>query len=209
MLCNENRSMARQVAVKQADQVFVSTPDLLEFIPNSIWLPQPVDVSDIDALAPTNKPNKDTSGTITIAHAPTSTNLKGSSYVEEAINELQSKGLDIELHLLTGLSHKEVISAIHHADIVIDQLLTGSYGVVSIEAMALGKPVICYIREDMVEQYDEDLPIVSASPLDLVEKLSNLIEQRAEWPKFSAQSKAYVRRVHHVASVSKKLICYY
>ena len=40
---------------------------------------------------------------------------------------------------------------IRESDVVIDQILMGTYARLAIESMALGKPVICYLREDLFE----------------------------------------------------------
>src|SRR6058998_2007963 len=40
------------------------------------------------------------------------------------------------------------------ADLLVDQLLTGWYGAVAVEMMALGKPVVCYLREDDLKFID-------------------------------------------------------
>ena len=37
------------------------------------------------------------------------------------------------------------------ADVIVDQLRCGSHGVFAVEAMATGKPVLCYIRDELVE----------------------------------------------------------
>ena len=46
------------------------------------------------------------------------------------------------------MSNEEVIKLIQRADLVIDQLVIGWYAMFAIEAMSLGKPVICNLRSD-------------------------------------------------------------
>ncbi len=210
MQCNENRALARKIAATQADRVFVSTPDLVEFIPGAIWLPQPVDIDDIDAIVAHEKPRSPASGRkITIVHAPTATNLKGSRFVEQAISSLQTQGYDVELKLLTGMSHAEVIKAMYRADIVIDQLLIGAYGVVSIEAMALGKPVVCHIREDLLPVYGVDMPLAKASPENLQDCLVKMIDTFELWTKKKENLKKYAQHVHTPENVYERLSAFY
>ena len=206
MLCSENRALARRVAATQADRVFVSTPDLVEFVPGAIWLPQLVDIDEIDAIIADEKPySSKPGGRITIAHAPTATNMKGSRFVEEAISDLQKRGYEVELKLLTGMSHAEVIKAMYRADIVIDQLLNGAYGVVSIEAMALRKPTVCFIREDLMTVYGNELPIWSASVHDLSERLVALIENKSRWREIGEKSRQYVENTHAAEAVFARM----
>ncbi|GAK00997.1 hypothetical protein JCM19055_4134 [Geomicrobium sp. JCM 19055] len=45
------------------------------------------------------------------------------------------------------------MKAYQKATVVIDQLRIGSYANLTMESMALGKPVICYVREDLVSKF--------------------------------------------------------
>ena len=47
---------------------------------------------------------------------------------------------------VTRLPHAEAMKLYAQADLVIDQLLAGWYGGFAVETMAMGKPVVCYIR---------------------------------------------------------------
>jgi hypothetical protein len=52
------------------------------------------------------------------------------------------------------------------ADLLVDQLLAGWYGGVAVEFMALGKPVVCYLRESdlrfLPEAMRRQIPIIRA-----------------------------------------------
>ena len=60
-------------------------------------------------------------------------------------------------------------------DIIIDQLIVGWYGVLSIEGMCMGKPVMCYIQQDLSEIYPK-LPILNTNPNSIRMDLIKLIE---------------------------------
>ena len=64
-------------------------------------------------------------------------NVKGTTYIEEAIKSLVSK-YDFQYIRITGFNHDELVEKLCQADIVIDQMLIGSYGILAIEAMHLG-----------------------------------------------------------------------
>ena len=53
----------------------------------------------------------------------------------------RGQGLDADLEIVEGLHHDEAFERYRNADIVVDQLHAGWYGLLAIECMALGKPV--------------------------------------------------------------------
>lgn len=206
--CNANRKQMREWARDHADHVFVSTPDLVEFIPGAIWLPQaaPVAVMRDNALIH-EQPGRD--DVIRIAHAPSAPALKGTDFVKSAVEQLRAEGLNVELVLLTGMSHDRVLKAIAESDLVIDQLLIGAYGVVAIEAMALGKPTICYIRDDLRALYPDELPIISATIRNLRDVIVEVVERRQEWRAIGEAGYSYARTYHEQAQVARRLSsCY-
>jgi glycosyltransferase involved in cell wall biosynthesis len=213
MACNANRKEIRRWADAHADNILVSTPDLLEFFERAVWLPQSVPVAAIHASARLERrPQRTLRGRrakIRIAHAPSSPRLKGTHYIREAVAELAAEGQLIELVELTGMAHVNVLKALAVSDIVVDQLLIGSYGVVTIEALALGKPTICYIRDDLRLHYSEELPVLAASVATIKDTIIDLIERREEWPAIGATSISYAWRVHDETAVAKRLMALY
>jgi len=69
-----------------------------------------------------------------------------------------------------------------------------------VEMMALGKPVVCYIREEDLKfipgQMKDDLPIVNANTDTIYEVLSRLVEQQDQLHLIGERSRAYVERWH-------------
>ena len=67
------------------------------------------------------------------------------------------------------------------ADIVVDQLIYGWWGSTAVESMALGKPVICFLRPSwkkfFLNQFTEisQLPIVEANASNIYDVLKNLV----------------------------------
>lgn len=79
-----------------------------------------------------------------IVHSPSNGRIKGTEFIVDAIGRLKQK-YSLDFQLLTDMSNAEVKAKFYDADIVIDQLIIGEYGMVSIEAMAFGKPVVCFL----------------------------------------------------------------
>lgn len=202
MLCSANRDRAYDVAVELADGIFVSTPDLLDFVPGSIWLPPPIDLQALDELSRKIDYKQDT-GKIVVAHAPTSRMIKGSRYVIEAVEALQRESYNIELKLIENMPYEAALAEYVKADIVIDQLLIGWYGLVSIEMMALRKPVICYIREDLRQYVSDEIPLISANILNLKDVLRSLIERPDSWKSQGERGRKYVEKYHEAGKVAE------
>ena len=96
------------------------------------------------------------------------------------------------------------------ADIVVDQLNAGWYGLFAIEAMALGKPVVTFLHDEAVARTEEAfgirVPIVSATADTLVERLRPLVEDAEERRRIGAESRAYVEHVHDVDRIADRLL---
>jgi len=83
----------------------------------------------------------------------------------------------------------------------------------ALEAMALGKPVVTYLKEDAVRRTEEafgiTVPIVSATKETLVERLRPLVESADERRRIGAASRAYVERVHDANRIADRLLDLY
>jgi glycosyltransferase involved in cell wall biosynthesis len=144
-----------------------------------------------------------------IIHAPTNTNVKGTEYVLQAIKRLERKGLSFEFKLIEKMKHEEALKLYRRADIVIDQLLIGSFGIFSLEAMAFGKPVVCYIRDGLTEKYPGKLPLVNANPETLYDILKNLVKNQQRRHKYGVKGRRYVEENYDSIMVAKQLATLY
>ena len=143
-----------------------------------------------------------------VVHAPSNREKKGTRWVIEACAQL-----DVELDVVEGVPHEEARERYARADIVVDQLNAGWHGVFALESMALGKPVVTYLKEDVVERsaagYGIRIPIVPATKETLVEALRPLVEQPALRREIGAQSRAYVEQVHDIDRIADRLLDVY
>jgi len=144
-----------------------------------------------------------------VVHAPSHKEVKGTKFVEKAVQELKKKGLDFEYIRVQGVSHEKAIQIYSGADIIVDQLTLGSHGIFACEGMAFGKPVICYIHEEMLSTYPEGFPIVNANPLTIEAVLEELIISAEKRHIIGKQSRKYVEEVHDFRRVAKRLINIY
>jgi len=79
--------------------------------------------------------------------------------------------------------------------------------------MALGKPVLSYLKDDALEQteraYGTQVPIVRVTKETLRERLQELVASPDERRRIGAQSRAYVERVHDADRVADRLLDLY
>ena len=160
---------------------------------------------DLAAIEPAPPPERERP---LIVHAPSSRRRKGSEHVIAAVD-----GLDADLELVEGLHHDEAFERYRAADIVVDQLNAGWYGLFAIEAMALGKPVVTFLHDEAVRRTEEAfgtrVPIVSATAETLREALRPLVADAARRRELGAASRAYVERVHDLETVTDRLLALY
>lgn len=142
-----------------------------------------------------------------IVHAPSKPELKGTSHIVQAINNLAQK-YDFRFQLVHGLKQDEAVRIYQEADIIIDQLLAGTYGVFAIEGMALGKPVVCYITDEMKAEFPEELPIISANHETIEKVIESLLLDGECRHEVGVRSRAYAEHYHNhtvIACVLEKI----
>jgi hypothetical protein len=143
---------------------------------------------------------------IKIIHAPNHRQFKGTKYLVEVVDRLKRQGYEIELQLIEKIANREALQRYIEADIIAEQFLIGWHGYLAIEGMALGKPVVCFIR-DPIRDYPlgRDCPIVSANPDGLEETLLWLIENPKIRVDLGKKGRAYVEAVFSLESVGRRL----
>ncbi|MEO7990193.1 MAG: glycosyltransferase [Chryseolinea sp.] len=191
--------------LRYADVVLVSEPDLFDVVPDAILSPQ---VIDTRYWTSTSRPKSEQDGIIRIVHAPSSRRKKGTDFIEEAIKNLKQKGYPVELVLAENLPHHKIRELYEMSDIGVDQVLYGWHGKVSVELMALGKPVICNI-EERLRKYRPDLPILHGEPKNLESVLEELIKNPERRAAIGAESIHYAARYHDVEVIADELLTLY
>jgi glycosyltransferase involved in cell wall biosynthesis len=187
---------------RKADAQVVGSYDAIRWVPEAEVIPPGVDLARIQP-APTSDRTRPL-----IVHAPSSRRRKGTEHVIAA-----AAGLDADLELVEGLHHDEAFERYRGADIVVDQLNAGWYGLFAIEAMALGKPVVTFLHDEAVRRTEDAfgtrVPIVSATAETLREALRPLVADAARRRELGAASRAYVAHVHDLETVTDRLLGLY
>jgi len=187
---------------RRADAQIVGSFDAARWIPEAEVVPPGIDLTAIEPVPPR------TVGPLRVAHAALSRRRKGTELIVAVCKELS-----LELDVIENVRHHEVGRRLAEADIVVDQLNSGWYGLFAIEAMAYGKPVIGYIHEEAAartaEAFGVDLPIVRTTKEGLADDLGALVASDDERRARGAGGRAYVERVHDADSMADRLIAIY
>ena len=185
-----------------ADAQIVGSYDAARWIPEADVVPPGI---DLGAIAPV-PPRVD--GQLRIAHAALSRRRKGTELVVAACDEL---GLDLDV--IENVRHDEVGPRLARADIVVDQLNSGWYGLFAIEAMAYGKPVVGYIHDEAATRtaaaFGVEVPVVRTTKETLATDLRTLARSDEERRSRGAAGRTYVERVHDADKMADRLIDIY
>lgn len=189
-----------------ADGIYALNPDLLHVLPRRARFLPYANV-DLDVWKP---PCEQHNPTPVIVHAPTHRHVKGTDIVLAAVEKLKAEGAAFEFVLVEHMSHVEARRAYERADIAIDQLFAGWYGGFAVEMMALGKPVIGYLREDDLKflptEQRGEVPIVSVGPAGLVDALRELLQSPRSYLKdIGRRSRRYVEKWHDPLKIAARL----
>ncbi len=185
-----------------AQRHFVLNPDLIHHAPQATFLPY----AALDPREWMPLPPSPAGGTLRVVHSPTDRSIKGTHYVVEAVERLQREGLPLELVLVEGKTREEARRIYEAGDIFVDQVLVGWYGGFAVEAMALARPVLCYIRESDLRfvppAMAADLPVVRTTPATLADDLRRLALDPALRAEFGARGRAFVETHHDPRTIA-------
>lgn len=203
---SSDRKNTVQLKFSKYDAQVLSTPEMLLYVredlfPNPKTLFQRIDLKDFQPVFPeiSNRKPK-------IVHSPSAPIAKGTPYIEKVIAELKETH-DFDFVYLTGMSRNEVLKEIQTADIFLDQIVCGSYGMASCEAMAFGKPVMCYLLPELFELgLPSDCPIVNTNPSNLKENLVQLLSDPELRNCTGIKSRSFVETYHDSNKIAPQLV---
>lgn len=202
-ICDDTKAKSRLIHVKKYADVMLSMGDMIEYTPGSrndifYWA---IDLKKWEYIGV----NKD-SCPVKIVHAPNHPQFKGTRFLQQEIEKLQKQGYPIELILITKMSNEEAKEYYKQADIVGEQFIIGWHGNFAVEAMALGKPLICYIRKpELYSPQGIECPIVNANPDNLRDTLITLIENPDLRYDLGVKGRQYVEEVFSQEKVGARM----
>jgi len=208
-ICDDESGDTNILAISRYATAVFSIGDLIEYTPGSrndlFFWPLDLEAEEGEKYRP-RYPSELSESPIRIVHAANHRHFKGTHYLIDAVDRLRTEGLQIELELVEGIPNREALELYRAADIVFDQCLIGFHGYVAIEAMALGKPLIAYIRKP--EKYlldDEKCPIINCKPDQIGLVLRELTESRKRLHELGIAGRRYVEEYFSVEAFSQRL----
>lgn len=193
-----------------ADLIFVKDGQLAElikpYVNNAIVFPNIVDISDF--TPPSDYPDDfyDKDRKLRVVHIASNPKYKGSAIIREQIDRIRDK---IHFTELSHLSHANLLEQYWKADIIIDQLITGTYGNASLEAMCMGRGVINYLNPVFMQYEPELPPIIKTERSTLAETIIFLDEHREVLFENALKGREFINTHHTYSSVGTQLLNQY
>jgi len=174
-----------------------------------------------ELLVPTNMRLPIPEETVKIYHAvggfdarsigPEARTIKSTHIYLPLIEQLKSEGYPVELIFFKDVPNTDLRYYQAQADIVVDMLTVGWIGANVREAMMMGKPVVCYLRPEWLEDmrreipgYIDELPVVSATPETVREVLIDLINNPEKRREIGRKSREFAVRWHSADTAARR-----
>jgi glycosyltransferase involved in cell wall biosynthesis len=197
--CNEDLILGRLAICRRfCDGLFVSTPGLLDYVPEAQWIPH---VLDPDAWARPPRPER---AVPVVCHIPSARGTKGSDHVDSVLGALDAEGI-CRYRSPRGLSREELRTALQDADLVVDSLGIGDHGLISVEAMAAGAIALAHIHPRNRDR-NPGVPVVEVTRDTLAEVIRDLAGDTARRSALRDEGLAWVRRRHNRADLGRVLV---
>ncbi|MBB1514788.1 glycosyltransferase [Tessaracoccus sp. MC1679] len=194
-------AQARRIAESSGLPVFFSTPDLAFDLPMGSWLPVCLDPSQWSCEEPLLERRRPR-----VLHLPSRRTppIKGSQYVEPVLEELDRQGR-IEYVRSGAVPHEQMVALVHSVDVVVDQVLSGYYGVAAVEAMAAGRVVVGNLSSDVAAKMPASPLLAHANPATLTDVLLKVLDERDEWRERARLNVEFVHRWHDGTESARRL----
>lgn len=205
--------------LKHCSKILVSTPDVLDiakqYRKDAEYLPNPVDA---ELFFPKPIVPRDGKKSVLIA-SDSSWSVKGTDIAIRALSKIKddvevsiiawgvdfdrtmalASSLGLRLNVLPKVPHERLNEYYWNADVVIDRFKLGSLGLVSLEAIACGRPVVTYVSSEFPEYRSFPLKDV-----DTEEKVADFLKEASTelWKK----EHTYLIMEHEVNAIVGRLL---
>lgn len=197
-VCDDKLGKRLQDRLRENGARIFAMGDMIEYTPGSrndlfFW---PLDLEGRHRRrAPEVEAAHKPPGVLRVVHAPNHRQFKGTRYLEEAVTLLQKSGVLIELVLVERVPNDEALKLYRSADVIFDQCMIGFHGYFALEAMALGKPVMCFIRKPLDYLIEPaQCPIIQTTRETLREDLRRLAQEPGALTEIGLRGRKYVER---------------
>lgn len=200
--CDDLEGSANIARIRNYATEMLALGDMVHYVPGArnfhFW---PLDLDAIAYVGCGWLPDRP----LRIAHAPNHSHFKGSHHLVEAIEKLVANGRQVELVRVSGVPNREALKLFAECDIVADQFIGGAPGYAALEAMATGKPVLCYIRNEGMVVDPRHCPIINTNPDTLYETLSACLDGKFDLAEIGRRGRNYVEHHYSLNGVAVRL----
>lgn len=212
-VCRNTRKLRDSLThVKHADFRVYGGSDAIRTVPDALYIPLAIDLDYWrPALSiPDEHKIMAAPDVVKVLHpfenSKSRGDQKGTRFIKKAVEELKAEGLKIDYFFLDGVPFEAMKYYYEQADIVVVQLLMGTYSGVSVEAMAMSRPVICYLNRDALRLMPEDSPIVNANTATIKERIKTLALDQKLRSKLGINGRRHVEEHHDAMKLAAEYI---
>lgn len=207
----KNTSEFRAKYKKLGRTAIVSTPDLLELLPESTWIPNIVPINEplylpLQEMGFNNK--------IRIGHSPTRKDLKRTDIFEDVMGNITTENHNVEKVVISLTLHVKCLDIKRSLDIFFDQL-GPSFGVSSLEALSQGVLAIARLDSFNIDRINEFTgcdytPWINVSDKETLDKaIRGLINDRDLINQKGVEARAFMEKYWKEERVLKLLFKVY
>ncbi len=145
---------------------------------------------------------------IRIAHYPYYNNRPEWDHFSTVFNTIE-KTNKAKIIKIFNLTYEQSLESISNCDIVVGKILpeTGWMGKFELEGMALGKPVMAYISDELYEKYKP--PVYRTTKETFEKDLLSFIDDESERNRLSEEGPQYIKKYRDSKTISNKIFEYY
>jgi glycosyltransferase involved in cell wall biosynthesis len=185
-----------------ANKMFAVSRELLRYVPDAQAVPRAIDLSlwPEQPVAQRKRP--------LVVHLPSRRSYKGTPRILAGLESLQREGASFDFELREDLSHDEARALFRRADVVIDNILMGDFGVTSIEAMASAAVPVAYL-EPRIRQGNKGIPVYEVEPETFVDRMRALVGDVRLRTELASRGRAYVQEHFDASVVARDYLALY
>jgi hypothetical protein len=204
--------------VMGAYEILLSTPDLLDRVPNGFWLPVARDFDAIHAnyaATPKDRAALENWGAFkkktVLAHAPTNVELKGSPVFYKIITEVIDTIENVDFLSIKDVPWDTCLRMLTQVNVLYDQFILGGYGMISVEASVFGAACFCNLAPRVCDVMEKESglpqPFIQWNNEDELRTQSFMLAQEPDLQhKFGAMTTQYCRKMHDDVNVAERFM---
>lgn len=201
-ICDADEQAESMAPWLEFDRPRFAMLDMIDQVPGAAnfnyW---PVETSAIKARPPEGKAD----APLRIFHATNHRFFKGTDAFLGILENLQGQGCPIEIDIADKVSREDVLARMADCDLVIDQFLIGAHGYFALEAMAMGKPVMAFLRHPERMRAPELCPVINCRLEILADVIKRFAADRDRLRRIGLASRAYVEAFYSTDRIAIEL----